>query len=548
LLDKCTEKDFSFWMPIEVTKSDQGQMRIHGIASDETGEDLQGEKILVDGLDISYLLERGNFNWDHGKNPGDILGEIDDAKKQDGRLVVDGFLYPHVDKALEVYDLMRSLKDSKSKRRLGLSVEGKIKERDNLNNKLIRSASLKNVAITYNPINKSTFVDLVKSLGDFEFQPCSEECSKCSCGVSKSSLEEGLQTLNDTALAVENSPSQQDKQDGPALDKSIEEVPSSETRVEQVEITEIVKGCDGSGSQGLQAGYDIPATSGGVSGSALRKESIERKAKVTTYKKKQKKEGVFTKSELVDYLKETRNYTDKTAELMANLLFKAVQVKGYLRTRRGKLERVSPFSREMAHELKRLKTMSDSALITRAGKITHPEKALAFYAVAKKTGKEEVAGAILAQAKRLGLTKQDFESVKEGEFGGAVKDAEKEFKLEEKTKAEENKAKSHNDEYDDKIFTMPNFSLSEISCAYIGKPNTCMCGCSGKYYYVKENQKLSSKGRGSTVTDDEIDDGKVNRVLRKMKKNESSGIEVIDNKIFTSIPGNTQYTIYLNRA
>lgn len=69
--------------------------------------------------------------------------------------------------------------------------------------------------------------------------------------------------------------------------------------------------------------------------------------------------------------------------------------------------------------------MSDSALITRAGKITHPEKALAFYAAAKNSGKDEVAGAVKAQGRRLGLTPQDFESVRSGAFGQAVQGGQK---------------------------------------------------------------------------------------------------------------------------
>src|SRR5208337_1949991 len=67
-----------------------------------------------------------------------------------------------------------------SKRKLGLSIEGKVKERDGANGKVIKKAWLKNIAITYNPINQNTYVDLIKSFGDNPiYKPCDEDCSKC---------------------------------------------------------------------------------------------------------------------------------------------------------------------------------------------------------------------------------------------------------------------------------------------------------------------------------------------------------------------------------
>ena len=144
------EKDFSFWMPLDVVKGKEGEMRVGGIATDEAAKDIQGETVFVDGLDISYLNERGAFNWDHGKSPGDILGEIDLAEKREKKLYVEGILYPHNKQAQDVYSLMRSLKETGSKRKLGLSLEGKVKERDFETGKQIKKAWIKNVAITYN--------------------------------------------------------------------------------------------------------------------------------------------------------------------------------------------------------------------------------------------------------------------------------------------------------------------------------------------------------------------------------------------------------------
>lgn len=416
----ANEKDFKFWMPLDVVKAPKGEMRIGGVATDEESPDIQGERVFIDGLDISYLLQRGAFNWDHGKGPGDILGEIDIAMKQGKKLYVEGPLYPHVEKAKEVYDLMRSLKENGSNRKLGLSVEGKVKERDVQNQRHIRKAWIKNVAVTYNPINQGTWVDFVKSLGTFIFEKCDKECVGCTfCEVEKSESEGEDSNISKTNEVTTNlQPSV--KQDSPVADKSNDLTSPSESSKEDVE------------KAGLSAGHDIPAVSGGISGSALRKESLETgPAKVTTYKideedseekrknneivkesKKLSKKKRFTKSELSVWLQEI-GYSPTVSELMTDLIFKAVEVAGYIRTRKGHLERVSPFRRELFHEAHRMGTMSEKALMTRATKITNPSKLLHFFNIAKDKGMNDLAAVIKHEGRRrLGLKDSDFEDVR----------------------------------------------------------------------------------------------------------------------------------------
>ena len=76
------EIDFKLWMPIQLIKSQSGseeQVRIGGVAATEA-EDLEGETLLMKGMDISYLKSgKGVFNWNHGNKPGDIVGRIDEA-------------------------------------------------------------------------------------------------------------------------------------------------------------------------------------------------------------------------------------------------------------------------------------------------------------------------------------------------------------------------------------------------------------------------------------------------------------------------------------
>jgi len=411
------EKDFQFWMPLEIEKAKkEGEWRVAGIASDENAQDIQGETVFVKGLDVSYLMERGALNWDHGKDPGDILGEIELASKIDGekKLYVEGVLYPHIKKAQDVWNLMQSLKDTESKRKLGLSLEGKIKERDSETGKQIRKAWIKNVAITYNPINKGTYLDMVKSLGKFSFDLCDKKCEGCTLCEEVEKASEGSVTID------------------PVVDHKETEVKKAEVKVaEETKPIEVPLPSE-SVQKTLEAGQDIPATTGGVSGSALRAESLEQETKVTTYqkkKKKQKTDGEFTKSELAEWLQEERNYSPKTANLMANLLFlvKAINIAGYIRTRKGKLERVKPFTRELTHEIYRIKTMSDSNLMTRARKIKHADKMLHFYHAAVAAGKPELVGYIRSQGHRLGLTNSDFTGAAEP-VGAGLKEASRAFR------------------------------------------------------------------------------------------------------------------------
>lgn len=99
-----------------------------------------------------------------------------------------------------------------------------------------------------------------------------------------------------------------------------------------------------------------------------------------------------------------------------------------------------------------------------------------------------------------------------------------------------------------KIEKMPELTVDQIKCAYVGKPNRCMCGCSGNYTYTKANQEVGTKTRGYEVSDDEVNDKRVERILGRFVKNASQGVEVQigldDEYIFNIVLGKTQYTLY----
>ncbi len=164
-----SEKDFKFYMPLELTKGEkeEDQWEVKGIAS-TPDEDLQGETVDQNGLDISMLKAgRGVFNWDHQKGPENILGQIEDADfiEQEGKkcLMVKGYLFKHQERSKAFYNILKSLKKGAGPR-VHLSIEGKILQRDFANNKAIKKARIDKVALTMDPVNPYTYAELVKSL------------------------------------------------------------------------------------------------------------------------------------------------------------------------------------------------------------------------------------------------------------------------------------------------------------------------------------------------------------------------------------------------
>lgn len=165
-------KDFKFHMPVELVKSKnenetEDEWQIQGIASTDD-EDLQGEVVNQEGLDISLLKAgRGLFNHDHLKGPENVLGQIEDAEFVDinGKkaLFVKGYLFKEQERAKAYFNIMKSLKKS-DLHRVHFSVEGKILRRSFDDPKKIVKARIDKVALTLDPVNPMTFCSLVKSL------------------------------------------------------------------------------------------------------------------------------------------------------------------------------------------------------------------------------------------------------------------------------------------------------------------------------------------------------------------------------------------------
>lgn len=169
-----SDKKFNIVLPAELTKSDDGDWKVRGLAS-TASRDLQGEVIDQNGLDLSPIdMKKGVFNWDHKKGPENTIGVIDSYKKSKDGLYLEGRLFKNHSKAKAVQEIMASLNKS-DVGRMGMSIEGVIKERAGKDGKVIKKAVIHSCALTMNPVNTDTFASLIKSLSGVEFSEDAQE-------------------------------------------------------------------------------------------------------------------------------------------------------------------------------------------------------------------------------------------------------------------------------------------------------------------------------------------------------------------------------------
>lgn len=164
--------DFKFVIPAEIKKGKDGEWRVSGVAS-TSSVDRQGEVIIPEGIDATPIAKgKGFFNWDHDNSPENTVGVLDSYKKTGAGMFVEGRLFKNHTRAKAVYEIMSSLNKGDTGR-VGMSVEGKVIERDPINPSIIRRCLIKNVALTMNPVNQDTYADIIKSMSgeggvDFE--------------------------------------------------------------------------------------------------------------------------------------------------------------------------------------------------------------------------------------------------------------------------------------------------------------------------------------------------------------------------------------------
>lgn len=163
---------FSFWMPAQaISKSETkkkesadpyGRRWIQGIAS-TAARDLQGEIVDQQGIDFSYFLKYGYFNWDHKPGEENRVGEPTEAKLTKNGLWVKGYLYPQGKKktADDIWEHMHAVAAAGSRRKMGFSIQGKVQRREG---SVIKRCWIQEIAVTSCPVNTTTWAEIAKSL------------------------------------------------------------------------------------------------------------------------------------------------------------------------------------------------------------------------------------------------------------------------------------------------------------------------------------------------------------------------------------------------
>lgn len=153
--------EFKFYTPIssfEKSKKDGKDVYYFEGKASDTSEDSDGHSLSPSVFDFS---EFKYVNWDHGKGPGDIIGEKIDHRIVGDEVMVRGLIYPDLPKGKETIDLMKALERSPNKNRLGISVEGQVLERD-LITKVPTRAKITSIALCPFPKNGNTWATLIE--------------------------------------------------------------------------------------------------------------------------------------------------------------------------------------------------------------------------------------------------------------------------------------------------------------------------------------------------------------------------------------------------
>ena len=168
------DKNFRFDIEVEAfekARPDGGTGRFIGGFVSTDHMDRQQEIIIQEGMDFSPFLEKGWFNDNHDKATDSLVGYPTAAELRPypedpihKGWYVEGELLDGHPRADSLWQLAQSLKKS-GKRKLGFSVEGSIDQRDDKNPKVVRKATVREVAITRCPVNTKVSLDiLAKSL------------------------------------------------------------------------------------------------------------------------------------------------------------------------------------------------------------------------------------------------------------------------------------------------------------------------------------------------------------------------------------------------
>lgn len=162
------EETFECWVPAQAVISKggkngadkTGKRWIQGIAS-TSARDLQGEIVDQQGIDFSYFIKHGYFNNDHKPGFENKVGQPTECRITKNGLWVKGFLFENHKVADSIWELMHALDSSSANRKIGFSIQGKVKRRVGSG---IKECWIQDIAVTPAPVNTTTWAEIAKSL------------------------------------------------------------------------------------------------------------------------------------------------------------------------------------------------------------------------------------------------------------------------------------------------------------------------------------------------------------------------------------------------
>lgn len=117
--------------------------------------DLQGDIVQPSGIDIEYFKNYGWINYEHQQDARYAVGTPTDKCYVDfeNGLFVEAVLFKDNPYAQEMWNLAQSVDKSGIDRKLGFSIEGAIRKRNENDSRVIEDLVIKNVALTKSPAN-----------------------------------------------------------------------------------------------------------------------------------------------------------------------------------------------------------------------------------------------------------------------------------------------------------------------------------------------------------------------------------------------------------
>lgn len=160
---------FNIFVPISLKKTakangqntDNDYYVIAGWAS-TPDRDTQGESVDPIGLDATYFIQNGWINYEHDHSQTIGLPTANSFVDPNHGLYLEAMLFKDNPRVQEIMQLYESLEDLGSTRKLGFSIEGEVKERDEANPGIIKSVWITEVAVTKNPSNLEATWDLLQ--------------------------------------------------------------------------------------------------------------------------------------------------------------------------------------------------------------------------------------------------------------------------------------------------------------------------------------------------------------------------------------------------